>query len=274
MTGVSIVTYHTSLDELDKCLSCLTSPQISRIYIVDNGSEKRIADFVKKYDKVEYIASDNVGYGAAHNKAIRKSMAAGYNYHLVMNSDIYFEPSIIDDIVKYMKANPLVGQLHPKMVNPDGTLQYTIRKLPTPFDLICRRFLPSWVAKDSRKKYLLQELDHNRIQNVPYHQGSFLFFKIAALKRVGLFDERFFMYPEDIDISRRMHFEYKTIYYPLATVVHNHRAGSYHNFKLLWIHIVNIVKYFNKWGWFNDRLRDKWNKFLDFTILEEKTNIE
>nr|WP_304642651.1 hypothetical protein [uncultured Muribaculum sp.] len=82
------------------------------------------------------------------------------------------------------------------------------------------------------------------------------------MKRVGLFDERFFMYPEDIDLSRRLHRMYRTIYYPGITVVHRHRAASYHNSRMLWIHIVNMMKYFNKWGWFFDRERKEFNARL------------
>lgn len=266
MIGVSIVTYHTSLEELGKCLSCLTSPLIGKIYIVDNAAEERIHVFAGKYDMVEYIPSKNVGYGAGHNKAIKHSMAEGFKYHLVINSDIYFEHSVIESVIKYMDINTDVGQLHPKMVYPDGTLQYTIRMLPTPFDLICRRFLPKCVAQKSRDRYLLKDLDHNAVQNVAYHQGSFLLFRIEALKSVGLFDERFFMYPEDIDITRRIHREYRTVYYPCVTVTHCHRAESYHNYKLLWIHIVNIVRYFNKWGWFSDSERKEWNKHLELQM--------
>ncbi len=262
MIGVSIVTYHTSLDELGKCLSCLTSPRISQIFIVDNGSEKRIADFVCQYENTVYIASENRGYGAGHNIAIRRSIAAGYKYHLVINSDIIFDPEIIDRIADFMDSDDTIGQLHPKMLNPDGSLQYTVRLLPTPFDLFCRRFLPDSWCRMRLDEYLLKPLSHDEVQDIPYHQGSFLFFRVDALKTVGLFDERFFMYPEDIDISRRMHKNFKTLYYPFETVTHFHRAESYRNVKLLWIHIVNIFRYFNKWGWIFDRERDSWNSIL------------
>lgn len=63
------------------------------------------------------------------------------------------------------------------------------------------------------------------------------------------------MYGEDIDLSRRIHDRYKTMYYPGVTIVHDHQQASYHNAKMLRIHIANIIKYFNKWGWFFDRQR-------------------
>lgn len=69
-------------------------------------------------------------------------------------------------------------------------------------------------------RYLLKFNDHKTEMNVPYHQGSFMFFRTACFNMVGLFDERFFMYPEDIDITRRMHKYYKTMFWPGVTIVH------------------------------------------------------
>mgnify|MGYP003611155927 FL=1 len=81
-----------------------------------------------------------------------------------------------------------------------------------------------------------------------------------ALQKVGLFDERFFMYPEDIDLTRRIREYYRTVFYPHVPVIHNHAQGSYKSKKLLWIHIINLIRYFNKWGWFCDKKRQLINK--------------
>lgn len=70
------------------------------------------------------------------------------------------------------------------------------------------------------------------------------------------------MYPEDIDITRRMHRVYKTLFYPYVTIIHNHAAESYKSKKMLWIHISNMIKYFNKWGWVFDKERWEINKKL------------
>jgi GT2 family glycosyltransferase len=80
-----------------------------------------------------------------------------------------------------------------------------------------------------------------------------------SLKFIGLFDERFFMYPEDIDLTRRMAQHYSTIFYPQVAVTHQHGAASYKSLKMLVIHTFNIIKYFNKWGWFHDPIRDDLN---------------
>ena len=262
MITVSIVTYRTNLEELSKCLQSLTSSLISRIYIVDNSSQRYIADFCQQYAKVEYISSENVGYGAGHNQALRQVIESGERYHLVLNSDVYFEPSVLDFLAKYMDIHTDVAQVQPNVTYPDGRLQYTCRLLPAPANLIFRRFLPEGMVERMNMRYQLKFNDHKKEMNVPYHQGSFMFFRMECFKKVGLFDERFFMYPEDIDMTRRMHRYYRTMFVPDVTIVHAHRAASYKDRKMLKIHIANMIKYFNKWGWVLDKERSAWNKQL------------
>lgn len=260
MITVSIVTYKTNIEELSLCLASLNSPLISKIYIVDNSNEKYIADFCSQYNNVVYIGSKNLGYGAGHNQALRQVLKSDNVYHLILNSDVYFEPFVLNKLVQYMDVNLDVAQVQPSVVYPDGKMQYTCRLLPSPANLIFRRFLPKMMVEKMNYRYMLQFNDHKKEFNVPYHQGSFMFFRIACFGKVGLFDERFFMYPEDIDITRRMHKYYRTMFWPEVAIVHAHRAASYKSKKMLKIHMINMVKYFNKWGWFFDRERLKWNK--------------
>lgn len=260
--SVSIVTYKTDLTELSKCLESLESPLISNIYIVDNSNQHYINEFCQKYNII-YIGSENVGYGAGHNQALRRTLKdEETKYHIVLNSDVYFEPQVLEKLLEYMEKHLDVAQIQPNIVYPNGDLQYTCRLLPTPANLIFRRFLPQNIVKKMNYRYQLKFWEHKTEANVPYHQGSFMFFRLECFEKVGLFDERFFMYPEDIDITRRMHKYYKTMFVPNVTVVHAHRAASYKSKKMLKIHIVNMIKYFNKWGWIFDKERSGWNKHL------------
>ena len=259
MITVSIVTYKTETEELRHCLDSLSSSLVRKIYVIDNSRQQYIADFCKKIEKVEYIGSDNVGYGAGHNIAIRKAIKLGMKYHLVMNSDVYFGEDVLPRLVQYMDENEDVAQVQPNVVYPDGTLQYGCRLLPSPLNLISRRFLfHEWNEKINRE-FLLYDFDRKTPMNIPYHQGSFMLFRTECFNKVGLFDERFFMYPEDIDITRRMHKHYRTMFWPEVTVVHAHRAASYRSLRMLAIHSYNMIKYFNKWGWFFDKERSEWN---------------
>ena len=262
MITVSIVNYKTDLDELSKCLQSLKSSLVSEVFIVDNSNQKYIADFCSRYANVVYVGSENVGYGAGHNQALRQVMKSDAKYHLILNSDVYFDPMVLDHLAGYMEKNSDVAQVQPNVVYPNGEMQYTCRLLPTPANLIFRRFLPKKMVEKMNYRYMLQFNDHKKEMNIPYHQGSFMFFRLECFEKVGLFDERFFMYPEDIDITRRMHKYYRTMFIPHETIVHAHRAASYKSKKMLKVHITNMIKYFNKWGWIYDKERSVWNKQL------------
>lgn len=260
-TTASIVTYLTDSQELSLCIESLVANGVERIFVVDNSPGRELEAVVDGNNCITYLHNGkNLGYGAAHNIAINEAMRLGSQYHLVINSDVRFGPDTIAPITRYMDANPDVGQLIPNMVYPDGSQQHSVRLLPTPADLIFRRFLPDSLSRRLDSRYLLRFWDHSTPLDIPYHQGSFMFFRLSALSEIGLFDERFFMYPEDIDITRRMHRRYRTMFWPEVTVVHDHRAASYHSLKMTRIHMSNMVRYFNKWGWFFDSERRRLNR--------------
>ncbi len=267
MITASIVTYQTDPKQLRTVVACAANSVVDRIYVVDNSPAPTLSDFARSLSpKIEYThGQGNVGYGAAHNIAIRQAMTLGAKYHIVLNPDIQFNPDDIQKIAEYMDRNPDVGHTMPRVVYPNGELQYVCKLIPSPADLIFKRFLPSSWTNRSMRKFQLKFTDYNHEMNVPYLSGCFMFFRIAALKDVGLFDERFFMYPEDIDITRRIHEKYRTMYYPAITIVHAHAAESKTSKKMLWIHITNMIRYFNKWGWIFDSKRTATNK----TLLKE-----
>ena len=260
MITASVVTYNTKAEELKNCLENLNHELIKKVFVIDNSKQKYIEEICQSFEYVVYRASDNIGYGAAHNIAIRDSLKTKSKYHLVVNSDISFDKEVISELYSYMNDNVNVAQVQPKIIYPNGNMQYSCRLLPSPINLIFRRFLPKSVNQKLDNKYLLKTCDLSKEMNIPYHQGSFMFFRTECFEQVGLFDERFFMYPEDIDITRRMHKHFRTMYLPSVTVIHHHRAESYKSKKMLRIHVVNMIKYFNKWGWFFDKERREWNK--------------
>lgn len=279
MISVSIVAYKTPLDEIDRCVHCLLASElVAWVMIVDNGQDSGLAKFCSKnYDeRVKYVAHENKGYGSGHNVAINASQE---EYHLVMNSDIYFEKGVLDYLYGYMERNRDVGQSIPLVLYPNGHIQCACRLLPSPIDVIFRRFLPlSWV-KNRDARYTLKDTGYNKEMNIPYLMGCFMFFRRSALEDIAFedsgnkqfFDERYFLYPEDIDITRRMHRLYRTMFVPDVTIIHAHQAASYHNARMLCIHIYNMCKYFNKWGWFSDKERTLFNeRVLDSMHLSNR----
>lgn len=268
MISVSIVTYKTSIEEVERCVHCLlASEHVAWVMVVDNGNDASLEKYCIENlgDRVRYVDHENNGYGSGHNIAIRESSE---KYHLVINSDIYFENGVLDYLYKYMEEHGDVGQSIPLVHYPNGHIQYACRLLPSPLDVIFRRFLPSSWGRKRDIRYTLQETGFNKEMNVPYHMGCFMLFRRSSLEEIAIvsngykqyFDERFFLYPEDIDITRRMHRSYKTMFVPGVSIIHAHRAASYHNARMLCIHIYNMCKYFNKWGWFFDKERTLFNE--------------
>lgn len=265
--SASTVIYRTAPDELVQCLDCLICNGVRDIWIVDNSPEATDirADIEPRLSAacpgIRYRhLSHNPGYGAAHNVAIREASKLGFEAHIVVNTDIKFEPGTVSLLTRQLDSSTDIGQISPRIVSPDGSDQYAQRLLPTPLDVFGRRFLPSFMMRSRNRRYLLTERDAGSPANIPYHQGSFMLFRMSVLDDTGGFDERFFMYPEDIDITRRIRQRHITLYYPGATVVHAHRASSYRSLRMLWVHIRNMITYFNKWGWWIDRDRRAINR--------------
>jgi len=253
--NVSIVLYNTEYSEISTLVNGLkTKTCINQIYLIDNSPSRNIAF------ELNYIfAGKNLGYGAGHNIAIQKSIKDGVTYHLVLNSDINIENNSLTKLLEYLQSNDDVGLIMPKIKNEDGSSQLLPKLLPSPIDLLIRVF-PFFknIAKGRSRLYVLA--DHqNVVLNVPIISGCFSLFRVEALKKVGLYDENFFMYFEDFDLSRRIHAIYKTIYFPEVSVIHAHERGAAKSFKLFKIFILSAITYFNKYGWFFDKERKSMN---------------
>lgn len=269
LLNISIVLYKTPEDEWKPLVQeLLRSQYVHRIYLVDNSPEPLPDDKLlmphSQWQKVNYIhTGKNLGYGAANNIAIRDTIYDEIPFHLVINSDIQVKAEAIDNLLSVMQSNAIIGQLMPRVVDTNGELQYLCKLLPTPFDLL-RRILFGKRGKNSQRnaRFELRQLDHSRPINAPYLSGCFMLLRTEALLKAGLFDERYFMYPEDIDLTRRIHRDFLTLYYPSETIVHAHRKASYHSVRMLWIHATNMIRYFNKWGWIVDKERELFNNLV------------
>ena len=264
MLNISIVLYHPNWEQevLPLVEELLRIKHLRKIYLLDN-SEERQSDVKAQLPsaKVRYMfMGANLGYGKAHNVALRESAWAQTELHLVMNSDVQVRAEDIDEMHDWMMANLQVGLLMPRVLNPDGSQQYLAKRLPTPLDVFGRRFLPKGLMARRNKRYELRDKDLSRPINAPYLSGCFMLLRTTAAVEAGIFDERYFMYPEDIDLTRSIHRNYLTLYYPEWSIVHAHAQDSYKNKHMLWIHIQNMCRYFNKWGWFFDRERRKFNR--------------
>lgn len=252
----SIVLYKNNRDELKRAINSFLNTNLSvHIYLIDNSPTPDLEDIITD-NRVEYFyLNANRGFGAGHNVVLRRPHLMG-RYHIILNPDIYFEKGTTEALVEYMDTNPDVGNVMPKVIYPDGSLQYLCKLLPTPMDWIGRMFLPVKSLKEKlNNRFEMHFSGYDKEMNVPYLSGCYMFLRTSAVEEVGVFDEGIFMYGEDTDLNRRIYQKYKTMYIPSVTIVHKHEKGSHKNFQLFLVHVKAAIYYLNKWGWFFDKER-------------------
>ncbi|MDB4921101.1 glycosyltransferase family 2 protein [Mucilaginibacter sp.] len=249
----TIVLYKNERDILDEAINSFLNTGLNvKLFLVDNSPTDQLKD-INGDIRTEYIFNpSNPGFGAAHN-LIMKDVWEISEYHIVLNPDVYFEPGTLEKLYNFMEANKNVGHVMPKVLYANGEIQYLCKNNPKPFDLFVRRFLPGPLKKYFKvrmEKYEYRDRDYNEmILNVPYLSGCFMFLRTETLKKVGLFDDRIFMYIEDADLTRRFLKVSNTAYFPQAAIFHHFAKGSHKSWRLTWYSIHGAIIYFNKWGW-------------------------
>lgn len=259
----SLVLYKKEKVDVENICRLICGEIIHKLYVIDNSPSDELGTSISVIsDKIVYLFNGtNLGYGAAHNIGIKKAIEEKVDYHVVINPDISFSKGIFKSLAMYMGENHNCGLVMPKVVYPNGDIQYLCKLLPTPWDLFGRRFLPLKKYNRNRNyKYELIFSGYDKIMWVPSLSGCFMFMRVDVLRKIGGFDERFFMYAEDLDLSRRIGTISDTIFNPNIIVMHGYDKGSYKSWKLLRFHIFSVFKYFNKWGWFFDSYRKDINK--------------
>ena len=223
--SIVIVNYNVR-DFLEQCLRSVfraTGGIDSEVFVVDNhsvdGSQAMVRD---KFPQVNLIENhQNLGFSKANNQALR--LVKG-EYVLVLNPDTLLEEETIRKCIFFMDSHPEAGALGVKMINGKGKfLPESKRALPTPAVAFYKMFGLAKLFPKSQKfgKYHLSYLDKDKIHSVEILCGAFMFIRKEALNKAGLFDEDFFMYGEDIDLSYRLiKAGYLNYYFPESTIIH------------------------------------------------------
>lgn len=251
--SISIVTYN-SVDEIENVLNSLNKSNLQginlKVHIVDNDStDDTIAIIKKKYPEVLLIENKkNVGFGAAHNMAINKVAS---KYHIIVNPDIVFLKDTIQDCVKYMEENLDVVIVTPKILNndKDKTEQFLPKKYPKIKYLLGGIFEnKSKKCKKWRREYTLQDRKSDEPCEIDFCTGCFMFCRTDALKKVGGFDERYFLHFEDADLTREMKRLGKTVFVPSTQVIHKWHRDNHGNKKIAKIALKSMLVYYKKWN--------------------------
>lgn len=252
--GVSIVLYRTRIQEVAGLVQQLLDQRVSLIYLIDN-SPPGFGTFLnwRPRGRTMTIATGmNLGYGRGHNLAIRDSVLR-HRYHLVCNPDIELGSQTIPALYALLEERTDVGLCIPKVVGPDGELHYLCKRKPSPVDLAIRRFAPASWFQRQRAHYEMREFSYENEMEPAFVSGCFMFFRATVLERLGGFDERFFLYMEDLDLSRRAQLLARNLYHPKESIVHGHQQGAHKSLRLLGHFGASMLRYFNKWGWLEQR---------------------
>lgn len=237
------------------------------LYIIDNSATPLRHPLFLNPRVSYFFAGANLGFGKAHNLALAK-LNSRSDIHIFLNPDVCFPPEAIPIIIVGFNT-PGVGAIMPRVEYPDGSLQRLCKLLPTPIDLIFRRFVPvASIRNKLNQRYELHQLNQGHVFDIPSLSACFLAVRTSLLVKIGGFDERYFMYMEDVDLVRRIGDHARTVYDPSARIVHAYAKGSYKNKKLLHYHLRSAIRYFNKWGWFFDKTRRTRNALIRRKISE------
>jgi len=258
----SLVIYKNDRNQLlDAINSFLNTDLNVRLVLIDNSPTDELKDLISD-SRAEYTHNpSNPGYGSTHNIAIRK-YSDKTKYHLILNPDIYYTRGVLEDIICFMDADEKIGLVMPKVLYPDGQIQYLAKLIPSPFVFFARRFLPFANLKGKiSDKFELRFSRYNTIMEVPYLSGCFMVFRTDVLAFINGFDENIFMHLEDLDITRRCNDAgFKSLFYPNQIVYHDHLFKSFMTFANLKMYFSSSYYYFNKWGWIFDKKRVLVNK--------------
>ena len=248
----TVVTFNNPIKMLDDLqVSFFKTDLKVKLVFIDNSTNKDIENLAKTKN-IEYISGHgNVGFGAGHNIGIKKYINHT-KYFLILNPDVVIEDDCLSKLSTFMDNHPEVPLSTPLVLNPDRSIQFVNKRLPTLKVLFARRFLKNFLGKKLERDlslYTLQDqLPFNAPIIVPIITGCFMFFNSIHLKKLQGFDETFFMYFEDSDISRRAYKLGPTVFNPTCQIIHQWDRGSHKSFKLLKIFILSAYHYFVKWG--------------------------
>jgi GT2 family glycosyltransferase len=261
----TIVVYKPKMDWLLKSIHSFIDKNHynKKLYIIDNSPARNEELGRLQSSSVEYIFNNkNLGFGKAHNMGIRKAIEEQSDYHLILNPDISFDSEIIAELADVLDKDDSIGFISPKIFYTHGELQKLCKILPSPKHLIFRRFLRRGSHKLDNLNYELElrAFGYNSTAEIPWLSACFLLARTSHLEKIGGFDERYFMYMEDVDISRRSLQYFKNVFYPNVSIQHVFEKGSYKSLRLTIIHMISAFKYFTKWGWFIDKEKDRINQ--------------
>jgi GT2 family glycosyltransferase len=265
---ISIVTYHSDLEQLKAAVESVRAQEVAHhLMVVDCDSAPEYqhelataltlplpaqGESITADNTTFYLAPRNGGFGYGHNLALLH--APDTPYALILNPDVILHEHALSNMIAFMEAHTHAGLVAPKVFYPNGTLQPLNKRNPTVLDLTFRLMLPPTLAglppfKRRLERYSMLDKGYDTAYQLPFASGCCMLLRRDILLRLGGFDEGFFLYFEDADLCRRVAEISEVWFTPTAHITHVWQRGSRKSKKLLWIMLQSASRYFTKWGW-------------------------
>jgi hypothetical protein len=228
----AVIVNYKSRTEVLECLATLaadTAGLAAEVVVVDNDSRDGTgAALAERFPAVRFVQNtENVGFARAVNQGIR---ATAGEFVLLLNPDCLVRPGAIPALLEHLRARPRAAIAGPRIVNSDGSLEYSARAFPDHLTFLFNRYsllTRLFPGNPFSRRYLLTDWDHASVREVDWMSGACLMVRRAAIEQVGPMDEAFFMFNEDVDWCRRMRLAgWANIYVPDAVVVHHIGASK------------------------------------------------
>lgn len=250
---VCVVSWNAK-DDLFSCLQSLRKasarPGMVTVVVADNDSRDGSPELVEAdFPEVTLIRTGaNLGFSGGNNVVLEKLET---DYVLLLNSDATVEPNGLDALLDFADAHPDAGVIGPKVINPDGSIQYSCRRWPTFAAGMFRNVYLGKLFPGNRpaSDYLMQDFDHNTVRDVDWLSGCAMLLRKDLLDKIGFLDDKtFFMYCEDMDICLRAHeVGTRVVYFPGTVVTHAIGKSSDRTAdRMIWEHSRSMWKFYRK----------------------------
>ena len=253
MRVVAVIVNYNSAPDIFECLDALrASEHPVELVVVDNASTDGSPDELARHHDVHLVRSArNVGFGGGVNLGVRTVEPAGAI--LLVNPDATLAPDAVGNLVATLESHPKAAAVGPLVSNPDGTVQPSKRRFPTWTQAALHSTVGVfWPGNPGTRAYVCADAPEDRPSQVGWLSASVLLIRADAFRDVGMFDERFFFYVEDLDLCRRFaDAGWELWFEPRAESVHAWGGSTRQPTKQLWQHHTNLFRYVRKHqrGW-------------------------
>ena len=248
------VAYHPAQGEVEQLQACLAElpPHVGYAVVVNDHRPGEPVEQLQAGADFFLVNHDNPGYGRAVNRLVERFGQLA-PYVGVLNTDLSWQQGTFEQLLDWLQQHPKVSLAAPQILDETGAPQQLCKQHPSVLGLFSRRFLPNWLKPRWLKRYdrwyVMAEQNYQEVFEVPYLSGCCMLIRSDAFLRAGGFDERYFLYLEDADLTRSLAREGRCVHLPVAAVVHGWGRGNYRNLGLMVVNLTSAWKYFCKWGW-------------------------